>query len=582
MYFEKKDDILICINCNKSFKYPIIFDCGTSFCMTCIELLTNADENGFNCLKCKQFHVKPTNEYFSKIKGIQPGKLVNYNKSSVSKIKIYCNELRNGVKQNSHGLIEIIKNQNVKLIEEIDQYERALTFKFNENNELCLNKFINENLNQENWTVISKNSKLEDAENKPLETKSNYYLDRFKKESKKFFDKLFKKNSAGFKKSQIQVDANVIESIESLNVKLIKKIGENENDFFKESNEFNSKNAESDKHLEQIYNETESLVHTIEQQNTSVIGRLMTDYSKQIESLTMFNFCKINKDIKKLGEMAVKFLNSDGKICIAYHQENRPYSIKNIGIYDRNLKKLIDKQINTFYDYYEIIRITTTENNSIFVSFSFDSIVPFGTWSSLVFKFDDQLNIMNKIKLNYETFSFTSFGNELFILAQKNYQFTKQVHVYDQDFNEIKKFGQREYYPNLFIENSTFMISYQYVLENFRITLDYYIFLCFDLKDFIILLIDKKDETIKKHYSIGHFYNGLYIDYVQDFFANSNTNVILTYNSESKKLFVYDLNEKLYYFYNLDLGRNFKLVDCHNGKLIFYNHYENCLCFKSA
>ena len=553
MSFEKKAEIIKCPYCKNNYNDPRIVDCGVSFCMICIELLTNVDDNGFNCPECKQFHIKPPNGYLQNLSLIRScilnenhtlsslivdnsdnvenlksalndikiklDKLADDNKLGVVKIKNHCDELRNKVKKHSDELIENIKSLNLKLMENIDDYEKDSMLKFNESNVSCLNEFISEtNAYHTKWTNYLKNAKLEDAEIQSATGESNTYLERIKKESETFLNKLFNNNVVVFSKNTIP-------------------------------------------------------------SKTSVIGKLMIDYSEQFKCLNTYDFCKLNKHTEKskiIGDLVVKCLNNDGKICIVYRERDSPKYVKNIGIYDRNLKKLINKTITTSNHNYDMVRIAITENDSIFVSMSYNLKTVVKNAPSLILKFDEKLNLMKKINLNYTTLSFESFQNELYILAEEiDNDYTKHVYVYDQDLNEINKFGQSDK------TNSPFYIICN--AKSLKLTLNYYVLLSDDL---LILFMDKINGISAKPYFIHEFYNDEENDeYQKDFFADPKTNNILTYDARHNKLFVYDLDFESVYF-TIDLNcmpdNSLKLVDYYNDKLIFYDPTNICFCFSSV
>ena len=56
-------ELVICPYCKNKYDDPRIIECGTSFCMPCIEFLTKGDTNGFQCPVCKDFHQQPQNSY---------------------------------------------------------------------------------------------------------------------------------------------------------------------------------------------------------------------------------------------------------------------------------------------------------------------------------------------------------------------------------------------------------------------------------------------------------------------------------------------------------------------------------------
>jgi hypothetical protein len=60
---------------------------------------------------------------------------------------------------------------------------------------------------------------------------------------------------------------------------------------------------------------------------------------------------------------------------------------------------------------------------------------------------------------------------------------------------------------------------------------------------------------------------------------------MLTYNAKFKRLYVYDLNLDFYQF-SFDLNcmpdLHLRVVDCRNGKLLFYDPVKFCLCYSDV
>ena len=234
-----------------------------------------------------------------------------------------------------------------------------------------------------------------------------------------------------------------------------------------------------------------------------------------------------------------KFLNRNGKICIVYHKRD---GLKNIGIYDKNLRVIANENIATLDNDYGMIRVAVTRNDSIFVCLSNDHNATERNKSSLVLKYDDGIKLTKRLKLNFETLSFERSNNELFILPEEG----NTVHVYDQDLNDINKFGQR--------------INKQSV-RKFKITLNYYVLFFFDTQ--FVSLMDKNNFKSEKKYFIDlkKFFSRFYDDYDQDFFTNEKTNNMLVYSSKLKELYVFDLDNSTNNFcFSLDCMPDFSLM----------------------
>ena len=127
MFYEEAEIsvLVICPYCQNKYDDPRIIECGTSFCMPCIEFLTKSGTNGFHCPACKDFHQQPQNGYLknttlaklcekktnkvsrspladafeAQLDELKSNmdKLAKENDLGAEKIKEYCDNLRNEV-----------------------------------------------------------------------------------------------------------------------------------------------------------------------------------------------------------------------------------------------------------------------------------------------------------------------------------------------------------------------------------------------------------------------------------------------------------------------------------------------------
>ena len=65
LFYEETEisELVICPCCKNNYHDPRLIECGSSFCMPCIEFLTKSDTNGFQCPVCDKFHEQPKNGY---------------------------------------------------------------------------------------------------------------------------------------------------------------------------------------------------------------------------------------------------------------------------------------------------------------------------------------------------------------------------------------------------------------------------------------------------------------------------------------------------------------------------------------
>ena len=76
------NDRIICPYCKNKYNDPRLMECGDSFCMPCIELLTSHGGVGFNCPVCDELDQEPVNGY---PKNLNLGKLCEKKEAEVSR-----------------------------------------------------------------------------------------------------------------------------------------------------------------------------------------------------------------------------------------------------------------------------------------------------------------------------------------------------------------------------------------------------------------------------------------------------------------------------------------------------------------
>ena len=131
MFYEENEinEVTSCPCCKLKYTDPRIVECSSSFCMLCIDSLTNASENGFKCPVCDDFHAKPQNGFLKnsslaklcdkKANPVSRGPLADTLRAQLDEIKLklavlakenqlgadkireHCEGLRNDVQLNS-------------------------------------------------------------------------------------------------------------------------------------------------------------------------------------------------------------------------------------------------------------------------------------------------------------------------------------------------------------------------------------------------------------------------------------------------------------------------------------------------
>ena len=163
-------ELVICPYCKNKYNDPRLIECGSSFCMPCIESLTKIDTNGFQCPVCNEFHEQPKkgflkNTTLSKLCEKKPkkvsrspiansfeteldelklkmNKLAHENDLGEDKIKQYYDNLKDEVQLHLEQLTASLKKQSLELIQKIDEREKEAKLKFNTNYSLRSNRFL--------------------------------------------------------------------------------------------------------------------------------------------------------------------------------------------------------------------------------------------------------------------------------------------------------------------------------------------------------------------------------------------------------------------------------------------------------
>jgi len=173
MYFETNqvNNILICNQCEGRLDIPKILPCGKTICSFCAPLnLLSSIDNKFDCLVCKNKHEVPkdglpNNEALLKMLSVKRirvsrGKAFDLLEKSLDDIQKkydyikrgienstdfvneYCMDLRSDVQLKTEEAIQQINDISIKIIEEINAYEKEL-IEYNKSNFESLDKFNN-------------------------------------------------------------------------------------------------------------------------------------------------------------------------------------------------------------------------------------------------------------------------------------------------------------------------------------------------------------------------------------------------------------------------------------------------------
>ena len=521
MFYEEKEisSYLICKYCNSKYNDPRILPCGYSLCYACIEVLVDQNLNGLNCTFCKQFHsskngfqkninlaelteVKPSEIYRSKKVEDLENKLKTLNqkieelngnqKYGLDKIKEYCEKIRCDIQLETEIAIEKLKNFNQELIGEINEYEKECKIRF--------------------------------------ETEIEYkeYLEKFCIDNSQFISKWFQYlNNFKVSDNEIQLATNETN-------KLLEHTK-------KEHLEFENKIFS----LEYLY--FEKLSNKIDSSSIGVIkkGSFPLCFEKQIRSFkpinlkqkldSYLNLIKIKSFQDNYFVCAYRNRNNNVSLTIIDKQENIIKEQKNILVY-----AVSNQQINNL--------LMTTLNNKIFLVINCD---PFPSFFK---KYDEELNLINEIPLEFKTILVTSNNENVFLLrAQDTYC---RLHVYDNNLLMVGNYGQNN-------ENDQFYFPIQ--TKKLEVTDKHFIY----LENKLINLMDRQSGIVTKTFKINS----------NDFVLYLQTN-LLKYDSKLKILTSYDLNGNYVGRIAIEkTNEQYELLECSNKKLFFFNPVDVSIQF---
>ena len=173
--------------------------------------------------------------------------------------------------------------------------------------------------------------------------------------------------------------------------------------------------------------------------------------------------------------------------------------------------------------------------------------------------FDDRLNLMNKIWLDYSVGSIDTYDDQLFCLSSDQYSNSCSLYIYNRNLVFLKRIGQSHEDSPFYMPKSVIKLL---VCEKFYVLSKRYN---------EIMVMDRDDGSIKSNFDF----------FGRDFFLNKVKNSILEHEKGSEELISYDLDGKSQKLkLNIsDLNARIKLVDCLDGKLLFLDAKANSLYF---
>jgi hypothetical protein len=175
---------------------------------------------------------------------------------------------------------------------------------------------------------------------------------------------------------------------------------------------------------------------------------------------------------------------------------------------------------------------------------------------------NENLKELKTIKVAYEIVAVEGFESHLYCLSSTR-EGNGQVCVYDENLDEIMKIGQQDDLTK------PFYISYSF--RKMRVCDLYFVFLDYEQ----VVFMNRQSGMVDKKINFDSFDFMLYGDGLDAF----------KYDGASCSLVIYDFDGCSQEFSldkaNLDakIKKNMTLVDCVNGKLIFFYEDNGCLVF---
>ena len=441
-------ELVICPYCKNKYHDPRIIECGTSFCMPCIEFLTKSDTNGFQCPVCDEFHEQPKKGYpkntnLAKLCDKRANKvsrspladalntqldelkqsmdkLAHENDLSEDKIKEYCDGLRNEVQLHLEELIESLKKQTLELIQKIDKYENETKLKFDAKHCLRLDAFLSETRRfHEKWDNYLKQFKINDEELKLASLEAKRLQNKLNKDSELFLSKVFHFKLLKFKKSTPCVGSLIDEGVKEI-------------------------------------------------------------YIQALNSLKPFK-CKVKKE-----NLVLKLL-SNGNLCTANRNNNE--KMVNLAVLDKDLNQLVKKhcEISEGYRGFQVVELNKTIVLCLFdPEANASNISP-----SRIIEFDNGLDFISSFGVNFEISYADTHEDKLYLLATRPDRNSKHIYVYDKSlkFLDNIQLGNGEGLPICVPDSANKMR----VADNFFIFLD----------GTKVLLMNRDDGMIKQTFCIG-------------------------------------------------------------------------------
>lgn len=538
MFYQESeiDEHLRCQYCKTKYNDSRLVDCGGSLCKMCIDLLIKDDANGFNCPLCESYHQIPANGYWkieniAKLCGVKPKYVSRGAAANVLNAKLA------ELKQNLYEFSNLIEFSADKITEHCTYLRNEV--------QLSSEKLI-ESIKEQNMELIAQIDVYES------DVIANYDISN---EYKMRLEKLLHKTNG----------------IHSNSMDYLRQFELNEDELKQASTKVKTwqenLNHERGLFLNQIFNgRLLKFVENEIENKPNLIGRFEIDeshlvYQKQLNQLKMHELDLIDHctemDSVNSGSLRAQILANEN-ICIMFQCYEDIFLV----IFDSKLNKLCSEYVGeNSNDKHKLAKLNSSPVLCLINQNKPDGWNPnftYKPYESTLVQYDDKLNVLNKITVTYEIKAVHGFDSRLYCLAS-THEINRQVFVYDANLKQVMSIGQHEDLTKPFYISNSF--------EKMRVCEMYFVFL--DGKQ--VVFVNRQTGLVDKKFNFDSFDFMLYGDGMHAFkYDGENCNMVkFDFNGDSQ---LFSLNKA-----NLDarIKKKLKLIDCVNGKFIFYNE-SNC------
>ena len=543
MFYEEKEisELIICPYCKTKFTDPRLLPCGVSLCYDCIQLIANNEFGNVKCV-CTNFHAIPVdgfivNSTLAKLVEKKPyevyrssiveefklnlnsfkqkiDSLINKMRRGGENITEYCNNIKNHIQLKTEETIEAIKQHSMEYLKQIDDYQVESLSNYDkdvaryENSRNELKKFEEFYVK---WSgYLSKYSITEDdvlnANEEVLKLMNDVC-----REHDEFKSKLFGYNLIKFRENQDELESDLIGHVLFENMNLensVKQIN-------KKENTINCAEFIREASFVDLVTLTNNEIHVISNgSRNGVINMFAIDYEG--------NLIKQRAIQPPKNAAEIKFLKAE-----TINKEN-------------NLEVLY-----------------------LFAKYKFS-----GNSKYITRVYNQNLDFLFEKEINFRNSSITIYNRNIYSLMKTNHQGCLLC-VYDENLNELKRFGQHDENLGFYFPDST-----QQILINEH----YFILLDQNDDEVYINVMDRSTGRILSSSLLEGDKNNSIRLYFDRF--------ILGYSKNSGHLECFDLENlenieerEIVYAIERKSSSFLDLIGCSNKSIFFFDHTKRLIIY---